>query len=258
MAEKIIALIAAMPDETQSLLRQASSPTREKVEGFPLYRFTIDSREVALIESGIGMDHAARAAGVLIEAVSPGIILNFGFCGGATEETKVGDIVVAERLFYCKDGNCSEQTGLASELARKLESQLKEDCSGSKFRIHRGAFVTAGEIVDKRGLPALLPAGTANPVLEMETAAVARVATEKEIPLVALRAVSDGADEELGFTIDEFTDSEMNISAWKVLRTVAARPRIIPQLLRLARNSDLAGKNLAAAIQTALERLPAL
>jgi adenosylhomocysteine nucleosidase len=256
MAENTIGLIAAMQDETQPLLRQAGSPKREKVEGFPLYRFTIGGRNVALIESGIGMDHAARAAGVLIEAVSPGIILNFGFCGGATTATAVGDIVVAEQLLYCKGGRCAEQAGLAADIAEKLTGLLEEGCLGSKFRLHRGAFVTAGEIVAKRGLPALLPAGTAKPVLEMETAAVARIAAEKGIPLVGLRAVSDGADEELGFTVDEFTDSNMNISVWKVLKTMAVRPRIIPQLLRLARNSDRAGKNLAVAVRMAVERMP--
>jgi adenosylhomocysteine nucleosidase len=258
MAQETIALIAAMPDETQPLLRQVGSPKKEKVGGFPLYRFSVGGRDVALIESGIGMDHAARAAGVLIEAVSPRIILNFGFCGGVTAGPEVGDIVVAERLLFFKGGNCSEQAGLASELARKLAGQLEEGCSRSAFRIHSGAFVTAGEIVEKRSLPALLPAGSANPVLEMETAAVARVAADRGIPLVALRAVSDGADEELGFTIDEFTDNDMNISAWKVLKTIVTRPRIIPQLIRLARNSDRAGKNLAVVVRTALESMPDL
>jgi adenosylhomocysteine nucleosidase len=89
----------------------------------------------------------------------------------------------------------------------------------------------------------------------METAAVARIAAASGIPLVAVRAISDGADEELGFTIDEFTDREMNISAWKVLRTVAARPRIIPQLIRLARNADVAGRNLAIAVIALLEKI---
>jgi len=258
MAEKTLGLIAAMPDETQPLLRQVGSPKKEKIEGFPLYRFTVDGRAVALIESGIGMDHAARAAGVLIDTASPGIILNFGFCGGVAAGPAVGDIMVAERLFISTGGNCVEQAGLAAALTGKLASQLEEGCSGSGFRIHRGTFVTAGEIVAKRGLPALLPAGTTNPVLEMETAAVARVAVAKGIPLVALRAISDGADEQLGFTIDEFTDSDMNISAWKVLKTMATRPRIIPQLIRLARNSDRAGKNLAVIVRAALESMPGI
>jgi len=89
----------------------------------------------------------------------------------------------------------------------------------------------------------------------METAAVAQVAAEGNVPLLALRAVSDGAGEELGFTIEEFTDREMNVRVGKVLLTVARKPWIVPQLLRLARNASIAGENLATAILVLLENL---
>ena len=61
--------------------------------------------------------------------------------------------------------------------------------------------------------------------------------------------------EELDFSIMELTDREMRISVRKVLWTVARKPRIIPQLVRLGKNSRLAGENLAVVVLAVLERL---
>jgi adenosylhomocysteine nucleosidase len=248
MADKTIGLVAAMPEEIRPLLRRVGKYSRDNVSGFSLYRFTIGNRDVALIESGIGAARAAQATGILIDAVSPGMILNFGFAGAVSAGPAVGDVVVADRLLFFKERLCSEQQGLTADLTAELALLLEEGCRGDGFRILRGTFVTTGEIVAKRRLAGLLPAGTANPVLEMETAAVARAAFMAKIPLAAVRAISDGADEELGFSIEEFTDREMTIRVWKVVRTIIKKPRIIPQLLRLTRNSKRAGENLAVAL----------
>ena len=257
MSGKTIGLVAAMPEEIQPLLRHGGTYRREQVSGFNLYLFTIRGRNAALIESGIGAARAADATATLIKAAAPGIIINFGFAGAVLAGPAVGDVVIANRLLFFKERLFIEQAGLSPELSAELASLLDKSCSGREFRIHSGTFVTTGEIIAKRRLAGLLPAGVINPVVEMETAALARHAAQANIPLAAIRGISDGADEELGFSIGEFTDREMNIQAWKVLRTVAVKPRIIPQLFRLARNSKKAGDNLAVALVALLENLPA-
>jgi adenosylhomocysteine nucleosidase len=256
MPEKTIGLVAAMPEEIRPLLQRAGKLRLEHVSGFNLYRFAVGDREAALIESGIGAERAARATGILIDTVRPCMILNFGFAGAVLPGPGVGDVVMADRLLFFKERLFTEEPGLHRELSGRLALLLETACRGNDFRVHRGTFVTTGEIVAKQRLAGLLPDGTGNPVLEMETAAVARAAARAVIPLVALRAVSDGAEEELGFTIGEITDRNMNISTGKLLRTIAGKPRIIPQLIRLARNSRIAGRNLAVALVALLENLP--
>ena len=256
MPGKTIGLVAAMPEEIRPLLRRAGKQKRELVSGFDIYRFVIGDREAALIESGIGAERAARATSILIDAVAPGMILNFGFAGAVLPGPKVGDVVMADRLLFFKERLFTEEPGLHWDLSERLAALLEAACRGKDFRVQRGTFVTAGEIVAKQRLAGLMPEGTGYPVLEMETAAVARIAARAAIPLVALRAISDGAEEELGFTIGEITDHNMNISAVKLLRTIAGKPRIIPQLIRLARNSRIAGRNLAVALVALLENLP--
>lgn len=255
MTKKTIGLIAAMPEEIAPLISRVGPVTREKLTGFRLYRFTSGGKDVVLIESGIGAQRAEQATRALLGVTTPDVILNFGFGGAALPGPNVGDIVLADRLLLYKDQLFTDQAGLSPVLTEELATCLDLQCRGKSFRMHRGTFVTSGEIIGKQTLAGLLPATATTPVLEMETAAVARVASERKVPLAAIRAISDGAEEELDFSIADITDREMRISVRKVLWTIARKPRIIPQLVRLGKNSRRAGENLATVVLAVLEGL---
>jgi adenosylhomocysteine nucleosidase len=100
----------------------------------------------------------------------------------------------------------------------------------------------------KSRLAARLPSAAPYPVVEMESAAIAIIAVENGIPFCGIRAVSDPFDEELGFSLDEFCDKKMRIRIPKVLLAIARKPRIIPQLFRLSRNSRVAAESLSQAV----------
>jgi adenosylhomocysteine nucleosidase len=255
MEYKTIALIAAMPEEIKPLLRRVGSYTRKELGEFPACRFAIGMREIRLIESGMGPERSVAATRALIATAKPDLIIDFGFCGSVITGTAAGDIVVAERVLSFSGGTFQQREGLTAGLTDDAIELLVENCRDKPFQVSAGTFITAAEITGKRELVGLLPPGIGNPVLEMETAAVAQAAAEGNVPLLALRAVSDGAGEELGFTIEEFTDREMNVRVGKVLLTVARKPWIVPQLLRLARNAKIAGENLATAMLVLLENL---
>jgi adenosylhomocysteine nucleosidase len=252
MDHGIIGLIAAMPEEIRPLLRLAGKYGREKIDGFDAYRFTYGREKVLLIKSGMGLDNAAAAALALIKA-KPCIIVNFGFCGAVKEGPQVGDIMVAQRILVSRDNLLSPQSGIVEEDAKRLSRSLADVLNDREFRVYSGAFITAAEIRNKVEMARLVPTWAPNPVLEMETAAVAKAAAEGGVPFLAVRGVSDEAGEELGFSISELTDARMRIRIGKVLKSVAGKPWIIPQMLRLAKNSARAGKNLALAIAAMLE-----
>lgn len=241
MQQQIVGMIAAMPEEVSPLLKRAGRYRREQVQGCTLYRFTLGETPVALIESGMGPEHAAFAARVLLAQVAPRLILNFGFGGGVRPGLAAGDLVLAQRVLWLEDGSLREAP--APDAA--LNDRLFQLAQASAIRVFRGTFVTSARITGKEVASALLSRQEAHPVLEMETAAIAEVAARAGIPVVALRGISDPADEELAFSLEEFTDSNLNLKISRVLATVLARPRIIPQLIRLSGNARKAGNNLA-------------
>ncbi|HEX2769348.1 MAG TPA: 5'-methylthioadenosine/S-adenosylhomocysteine nucleosidase, partial [Geobacteraceae bacterium] len=248
MERRVIGLIAAMPEEIKPLLRRIGAYAGEKCDGFEAWRFTLGGCEILLVRSGMGPKNAASATRSLIAAARPELIINFGFAGAVTAGTGVGDIVVADRILLYRERLFPEQPGIFAEKAEEVAGLLNRSLGGKEMQILRGTFVTAAGIKNKREMAELLPAWATNPVLEMETAAVAQAAYEGNVPLIAIRAVSDGAEEDLEFAIEEFTDRELNIRVGEVLLTVAKKPWIVPQLLRLAKNSRIAGDNLAAVL----------
>lgn len=251
MERESLGVVAAMPQEIAPLLRRLQGYKRERVDRFNLYRFACQAVPVVLIESGMGPAHAEAATEALIALAAPRAIVNFGFAGGVAPGLAVGELVLAERVYTLERGRVTE----APRPDAGLGALFFDACRGACFTLHRGCFITAGGIMNKGALASSLGAGITNPVLEMETAAVLRAAERAGIPVLALRGVSDPANEALGFRIEELCDPQLNISAARVLGCLARKPYLIPQLVRLAGNSKKAGRSLALGVGLALQAL---
>ncbi|WP_298435554.1 phosphorylase [Geobacter sp.] len=243
MSSKTIGLIAAMPNEVRPLLRRIGPAERCRERGFIRYRFAIDGVGITLVESGMGPDRAARAAEALA-ATSPAAIVSFGFGGAVLPGFEVGDLVVGVGCWLASDGHLLPR----GVIDRDLADDILDGLGGARRRVAFGQIITSRKILVKNALALRLPRELDAPVLDMETAAVAEIAGRYTIPLVALRAVSDDAREELSFTLDEFTDHDLNIRVTKVLATILRKPWIVHQLIRLARNTSTAGATLADAV----------
>lgn len=254
MGKQSIGVVAAMPQEIAPFLRRISRYGKERTRGCNLFRFEMAGVPVALIESGMGPKHAAAATEALIASAAPSCILNFGFAGGVLTGTGVGELVLAERVLFLEDGRLNEMPPPDPRLTRLVAEAL----APAPITLQQGTFVTAAVITSKTTLAGLLDAGVKHPMLEMETAALLRVAAAAGVPVVALRGVSDGAAEELGFSLEEFCDDELSISVPRVLKTIAIKPWIIPQLIRLSGNTKRAGRSLALGVELALRALCAL
>ncbi|MBP1752149.1 MAG: methylthioadenosine nucleosidase [Geobacteraceae bacterium] len=248
MGNTTIGLIAAMPDEIRPLLKKAGKYEKMSLGGVPLYQFRVAGNRCLLLESGIGIRRAERAAETLLASERVDVMISFGFGGAVKPGMSAGDLAIARRsiLYGGRHSSCAESA--VFPLPRDMWLAVESIGAKNGFKVVEGDFLTADTILDKKALRGTLPRDMTNPVLDMETWAVAQAAARRSTPLLAIRAVSDAADEDLGFSLDQFSDSEMNIRISRILRAIARKPRIIPQLIRLARNAGIAGRNLASAI----------
>jgi len=251
MERNCLGVVAAMPQEIDPLLQRVRGVRRERFAGFNLCRFALGGHPVALVESGMGPAHAAAATRTLIGAASPALIMNFGFAGAVLPGLRVGELVLAERVCRLERGGLSE----AARPDAALNRLIAVACRDAGFTFRQGSFITACGIVNKAELATSLGAAFNLPVLEMETAAVLAAAGEAGIPAVALRGISDAAEEELGFGIEELCDGELNLSPWRLFAVLVKKPYLVPQLIRLAANSRKAGGNLALGVELALKAM---
>jgi len=246
-----IGIITAMPEETRAVVRAIGGTRKVQIGKLAVWRGQFAGHDVVIVEAGMGFANAARTAEKLVQYVCPDLIVSAGFCGGIAAELLVGDIVVATGLTIVSEKNLDQ---VPVEIPAACRNFVVRQAAEGR-RVFGGLFASTPVIMPKSRLAAMLPPDASYPVVEMESAAIAIVAVENGIPLVGIRAVSDPLDEELGFSLDEFCDQRMRIRIPKVLLTITRKPRIIPQLIRLARNSRVAGASLSQAVEKFLSAL---
>lgn len=240
-----IAVITAMPGEYRAVAESLGTAAAAQVGTLRAGRFSLAGHEFLLVESGMGFHNAARAAEMLIRDARPDLLISAGFCGGIDPDLQAGDVVVAEEIIIVSGGGFEAVPVSLSPAGRDFVA-----CQAAEGnRVAGGTFVTTSTVTSKSRLAAMLPDSCPKPVAEMESGAVAIAAAENGIPLLAIRAVSDCAAEELEFSLEEFCDPDLRrIRVGKVLLTVLRRPRIILQLVRLSRSSRRAAEGLTAAL----------
>jgi adenosylhomocysteine nucleosidase len=239
-----IGIITAMPEETESFIRAIGGAEKKLVNRLAVRQGVFALHDVVIVEAGMGFHNAATAAERLVNEISPDLIVSVGFCGGVSAELQVGDIVVAIGLIIVSEKECENVP--VEITAASLNFVVRQTAEGR--RVFGGLFASTPVIMLKSRLAARLPSAAPYPVVEMESAAIAIIAVENGIPFCGIRAVSDPFDEELGFSLDEFCDKKMRIRIPKVLLAIARKPRIIPQLFRLSRNSRVAAESLSQAV----------
>lgn len=244
-----IAVITAMPEEFSAVHRSLEPGIALKLASLKAFHSYTGGHDVMLLESGMGFDNAARAAEAVIREGRPDLLISVGFCGGIDPELQTGDVVVARQVVIVSGNGLEEVPVLFSATGPTFVARQ------AGARVFGGTFASTPVIMSKTRLAVMLPAGSPAPVVEMESAAIAIIAVENRIPLLAVRAVSDPVDEELGFSLDEFCDDRMRIRPHRVLLTILRKPRIIPQLIRLARNSRVAAHRLSVAMEQLLPLL---
>jgi len=212
MKQERIGIVMAMQEEIRPVLRRLGRYRKERAGQFPLYHFQQDGRQQFLIESGMGIIRASAATAELISRAQPRLIITAGLGGAVRPGLNVGDLVLAGQVLTLGNGLTSEIADIANEA---LLRAMHQSVPGQPFRIVGGTTVTTSGIVNKSQADQQLAQEIVNPVLDMETSAVAEIAANNGIPLLAVRAISDAADEELLFSLDELTDRDLNLRIGK-------------------------------------------
>jgi adenosylhomocysteine nucleosidase len=224
----VIAFMCAMPMELRPLRRRLR--LRKSELGFA---GQIGDRPVTAVITGIGTALAHAATVRLLDAVDVERVIVVGIAGAIENQTPIGALVLPEFVISGADGSEHRPTPLRVGNAR-------------------GKLWTSDELLLDPALHAdLRAAGVV--ALDMETAAIAKVCDDRDVPWSVVRAISDRAGDG---TVDTKTvglthpDGRPNFSA--VARYLVRHPGALPRLVRLAKGAKLAA---ARAAETAINAL---
>ncbi len=243
-----IGLIAAMPLESNALLHRVKPVRRWKIGSFNAEDFHLGDRECTLVTSGMGFTNASEATRLLIEKIHPTCIFSFGIAGAVRKDLQIGDVVLVHQNAILKDGalsTCQPLYKLSTAAVHAAERALSDN--GVRF-IPGTAVTTQGSQAVLHGQDLL------NPILEMETAGILLQAQACQLPLIALRSMSDNPQAPIPLDLTSVMDEKSRLIPMRLLKELIRHPGIILQAGDLMKNSRIAAENAALAVWHILEQ----
>src|ERR1700686_2782719 len=221
-----IAIIAALEREVRPLVKNWPAVTvRHEGHAFTFY----ESNYAVAVCGGIGPQSARRAAEAIIVRYAPELLISAGLAGALAPELRVGETIFPSIVIDTQDGSRHE-TAIhnaalgGSSLARTVLASYPEIASVAQK--HQLAKSYGAHAVD------------------MEAAAVARAAQAHNLSFLAIKAISDESDFELPEMSRFIRDGKFQTR--RFILHIAIRPWLWLNMIRLARNTQLASHSLCA------------
>lgn len=238
-----IGILFALPEEARPFQRILKAS-----EG------CISGRSVRVACSGVGMVKAAHSAEEM-DLSSLQCLVVCGFGGGLRPDIAPGDLVLADTVLDIPADapiTCMDSPLLATAESFRTFLQSKPTQSdktshqpATQIRLHRGTLATGNRILVTRAEKKSLWEQTGAIAVDMETAGAIRVAARHNVPWLAVRAISDSANEDMPLDFNTLANANGDPDIGRVILVTLTHPWKIPALIRLGSRSSLAAQNLA-------------
>ncbi len=199
------------------------------------YQAELHSVVVDVLLTGVGWENsiynAARDSLRVLFGANPDFCVSTGLAGGLKPEWQCGDVVAATEISVHESDRKVRSNRYALAIAGKCGAKIAHN------------LVTWNHVVSQ---PAAKQAmGKFADLVDMESYFVLAMASGAQIPVVAVRAVSDASDEELPLDFSKVTDRQGHLKVGPLFRELAMKPARIPGLFTFGRRTRKAISNLA-------------
>jgi nucleoside phosphorylase len=187
--------------------------------------------------SGPGRESAGRTAKRAI-AEGARAIVAWGLAGGLSEQAEPGTIVLPEWV-TCDRGRWATDFAWRGRLVAAL---------ANRFSLVGQLLYSADEVLTTRKSKADAAGRTGAAAVDMESAAIAEVASEQGVAFVAIRVVADGPYDELPDNIETLVTADGR-TRMRGLAGMLGSMRQLRLLIGLARRSYAAQRQLIDVVQ---------
>ena len=229
--------------------RESRRFDRQDAEGLDLWKSIIGNSEIFVVLTGIG-EKSASIMDLLLRMTSGNryfdVCVSSGLAGALRPDYRLNDIFVAKLL---------KSASVHADLGRdwlETDTQLLELAVAHGAR-PAGTFYTAESVLTTAEQKSLL-ASKAD-VVEMESFYVVKEGFAWGARSVAIRAISDRADEDLPIDFNRTISSDNRISIPRALGEVAKNPGALRPLIRFGKQSRRAAESLARFLETYVNEL---
>lgn len=237
-----VAVIAALDIELGGVLDCLTGVVTTQADGFKTHRGVWRDRGVLFVESGMGRARAAKATEAVIHAHRPAWVISTGFAGGLVPEVERLQIVVGNSVADVSGQRLAIDVKLAADPRRGL---------------HVGRQLTVDRIIRTPAEKKTLAEQHQAIAVDMETFAVAETCRAAKTRFMAVRVVSDSANDELPADLERLINrksmaGKLGAAAGAIVR----RPGSVKDLWNLKEQALLATDRLAKFLLSMIEQLP--
>ena len=224
-----VAIIAAMPGELKPLVQGWPHSTRGSIH---FWAQRTEEEEWIAACAGVGLEAATRAFAGIEDGGPIDLVISIGWAGALTPNVAAG-----------RAHNCAG---------------VYDARTGERFNCDAGAgslwLATSPRVADEAEKLRLASTYKAS-LVDMEAAAIARLAAMRSIPFYAIKGVSDPLEAKLP-DFNRFIDPNGQFQTGKLAVFALLRPWTWPALIRMGENSKKASQSIAERLHELLNESP--
>jgi adenosylhomocysteine nucleosidase len=242
----MIALLGALQEEIGYLQRRLHLPEAAGGPTCRTYQGSFQGCDVLLVRTGMGRQRAEAATRFVLDSFPIALVISFGFAGALNDDLHAGDVVLCSRLCCAADGSQTDPLAGVNAPAGAL-THARGTLEAGRIGVHAGVCVTTSALITNPEEKQTLGRTFSADIADMESFWVAKVASERQVPTLVMRSISDALTDE----IPPFMQLMTPDGGWRWKETAAyflRRPTRLAALLPLYRNARDAGTNLAMAV----------
>jgi adenosylhomocysteine nucleosidase len=221
-----VAIIAAMPGELKPLVSGWPHSTRGIIQ---FWAQRTEEEEWIAACAGAGLDAATRAFAGIEDGGPIDLVISVGWAGALKADIAAGSAHNCAGVFDAR--------------------------TGERFNCDAGAgklwLVTSPRVADKAEKLRLASTYRAS-LVDMEAAAIARLAAMRGIPFYAIKGVSDPLEANLP-DFNRFIDANGQFQTPKFVLFALLRPWLWPSLVKMGENSRKASQSIAERLHELLD-----
>jgi adenosylhomocysteine nucleosidase len=218
-----IGILVALPQEMRSL-------TKEKVPQGSCKSLTPN---IIVCQTGVGSAKTKKAAQQLL-SLGVELLISWGSAAGLSPDLSGGDLILPH-LVKSPTGTFTAHDSFYKLLLSEIPKDLP---------FHQGPICQTEEILDSIDSKTKLFSTTRCLAADMESAALAELASYKHIPFAVVRAISDPANLKLPKALLQTLMIGSEFNTWKFLKKAILFPNEWFLILKLAKNFQKARKTL--------------
>jgi len=236
--QRPLGIIFALPIEAHTFERRICDIKDFQGQGCVIFEGRLSNHPIVWAISGVGREAASRAAQLIVDGHRPHTLISAGFAGALTPGIEHGTVLIPNRIL--DDHHKGIFTLPPDEQIPFLAEKTRKNTT----------LVTVDSVITSKEEKIQLRKESHADLVDMESAAVARIAQEADVRFLAVRAISDTSEETLPPEVSRLSQPQSPMHRFgAALAAITRRPRVVSDLWKLWEQGMSCSRTLADQIE---------